>query len=264
MCISRSVGKGVRNNSRTDVKTIQILININIGKIIPYSPLEVDGLIGNATYAAIGEFQSRVVKMTKPDQRVDPNGTTLKKLREGIPNTLTTDVLQGVMPNATTNNLSLYYPHLLTKMKDRKINTPLRQAHFLAQIAHESGSLRYSKEIASGEAYEGRADLGNTESGDGKRFKGRGLIQLTGRANYKKYGDNIGIKLTENNNWETVATSAERAVDVACWFWNIKGLNALADKDDLRKITRRINGRYNGFEDRRKYLIRAKFFLGVD
>lgn len=134
------------------------------------------------------------------------------------------------------------------------ITTPLRISHFLAQVAHESGGFRYREEIASGEAYEGRDDLGNIEVGDGVRFKGRGYIQLTGRANYTSYG--------MSDNPHDVAKDPY-AIDVAGWFWKRRGLNALADTDDLEKITKKINGGLNGIKDRRKYLRLAKSLFVV-
>ena len=97
--------------------------------------------------------------------------------------------LKKIMPFATDANIDKFLPHLNDTMATFEIDTPMRQAHFLAQIAHESGSLRYVREIASGEAYEGRQDLGNVMPGDGPRFKGRGLIQLTGRTNYKLFDE---------------------------------------------------------------------------
>ena len=99
--------------------------------------------------------------------------------------------------------------------------------------------------MASGKAYEGRGDLGNTEPGDGVRFKGRGLIQLTGRANYTSYGQAIGQDLIHGVNMNKVADDPKMAVDVACWFWSSRHLNSHADQDDLNKITRRINGGTN-------------------
>ena len=146
-------------------------------------------------------------------------------------------------------------------MRQRGLTTPLRQAHFLAQVGHESGELRFVEELASGDAYEGRADLGNTQPGDGVRFKGRGLIQLTGRANYQRYGQSIGKDLVTNGNWRLVADDPFLAVDVACWFWNVHGLSGFADHDDILTITKRINGGLNGLEDRRALLTRGKFFL---
>lgn len=146
-------------------------------------------------------------------------------------------------------------------MDEFGIDTPMRQAAFLAQIAHESGSLRYVKELASGAAYEGRADLGNTETGDGVRFKGRGLIQITGRANYRAvskalYGDD-----------ETLQRHPELLEDVvpacrsAAWFWWSHGLNTLADIGAFHAITRAINGGYNGYDERLAYFQRATAVL---
>lgn len=135
------------------------------------------------------------------------------------------------------------------------LDNPLRLIHFLAQLAHESGNFRYMEEIASGAAYEGRKDLGNTQTGDGKRFKGRGPIQLTGRANYRKYGQQLGIDF--ENNPEIVAIPSVGLL-VACKFWADNNLNALADQDDVTTITRRINGGLNGFEDRKNKLSMIK------
>ncbi|ENU83089.1 hypothetical protein F974_01921 [Acinetobacter sp. CIP 102159] len=138
------------------------------------------------------------------------------------------------------------------------LDNSLRLIHFLAQLAHESGNFRYMEEIASGAAYEGRKDLGNTQPGDGKRYKGRGPIQLTGRANYRRYGQQLGIDF--ENNPEIVAIPSVGLL-VACKFWSDNGLNALADQDDLRAITRRINGGYNGFEDRKAHLAKLKSWV---
>jgi N-acetylmuramoyl-L-alanine amidase len=172
---------------------------------------------------------------------------------------ITKQQLQEIMPHATKSNINKYLGPLNETTKKYNINTYIRIAHFLSQLAHESGSFRYSEEIASGAAYEGRTDLGNINPGDGVKFKGRGLIQLTGRANYTNYGDYIKVDLT--NNPTIVATDPNLATDVAGWFWMRKKLNDHADRDDVEKITRRINGGLNGFEDRKKYLETAKQVL---
>ena len=135
--------------------------------------------------------------------------------------------LQKIMPFAGRRAM-LYYRPLTDAMEEFGINTPAREAAFLAQIAHESGSLRYTREIASGAAYEGRGDLGNTEPGDGIRFKGRGLIQITGRSNYKRvskalYGD---LRLLKQPELLEEVIAACRS---AAWFWADKELNTLAD-----------------------------------
>ena len=147
-------------------------------------------------------------------------------------------------------------------MAAREINSPLRMAHFLAQIGHESGSLRFSEELASGEAYEGRADLGNNQPGDGVRFKGRGLIQLTGRANYTQYSEDTGIDYVANP--EQLANDRVAAADVAGWFWQRRHLNDVADRDDITSVTRIVNGGFNGLDDRVAFLGRARALIGAD
>jgi len=133
-----------------------------------------------------------------------------------------------------------------------------RLAHFMAQLCHESGSFRYMEELASGAAYEGRADLGNTEPGDGKRFKGRGPIQLTGRANYRAFGRRIGIDLERHPE---IAAIPSIGLLTALEYWKDRDLNTLADADDIRGITRKINGGLNGFDDRKAHLAKIEGWL---
>ena len=145
------------------------------------------------------------------------------------------------------------------------INTTLRAAHFIAQIAHESGSFVYVKEIASGAAYDtGRlaAKLGNTPAadGDGQKYKGRGYIQLTGRSNYEMFDKFTAGKYDLLNHPERIE-NPELAMLVAGWYWNKKGLNALADNDDIDGITHTINGGANGLNERKAFLLRAKKVL---
>jgi len=150
---------------------------------------------------------------------------------------------------------------LIEAMKNYDIITPLERAHFLSQVAHESGNYFYKEEIASGEAYEGRKDLGNTVAGDGVRFKGRGYIQLTGRSNYQAYQNSLtqrGIKDDIISNPSLVAT--KYAADSAAYWWkNIgRGGNgaitrlALAGSTpkDVENVTRGVNGGTNGIDDR--------------
>ena len=151
-------------------------------------------------------------------------------------------------------------------MKIFEINTPARIAAFLAQIGHESGSLRYVEEIASGAAYEGRKDLGNTQPGDGIRFKGRGLIQITGRANYDAVGKALQYDFISNPEHLELPGAASLS---AAWFWKSRGLNELADKGDFLKISVKINGRNkatglpNGWDDRQARWAKAKVALGA-
>lgn len=172
---------------------------------------------------------------------------------------ITTEQLKKIMPQAG-KRAALFVDHLNKAMEEFEINTPLRQAAFLAQIAHESGQLVYVKELASGEAYEGRQDLGNTSKGDGKRYKGRGLIQLTGKANYISLMLALGIDCL---NKPELLEEPENACRSAAWFWKTHGLNEFADKQEFRKITRIINGGYNGMADRQKFYDKAREVLCV-
>lgn len=133
-------------------------------------------------------------------------------------------------------------------MTEFAITTQPRAAAFLAQVLHESARLRYFEEIADGSAYEGRRDLGNTHPGDGRRFKGRGPIQLTGRANYAWASKQLGIDLIANP-----MRAAEHKIGwrIAGLYWRSRGLNGLADHHQFDAITRRINGGTNGAADRR-------------
>jgi len=174
-------------------------------------------------------------------------------------NEITPEQLSNIFTHAKQSTIDLFCDFINETMKEYDISTPLRQAHFLAQIGHESGELRYREEIASGAAYEGREDLGNTQTGDGRLFKGRGLIQLTGRNNYEAYGDDIGVDLLAYPS--QVATDERLCVDVAGWYWHKRGLNKYADADNIVTITKRINGGLNGLQDRRRLLALAKDVL---
>jgi putative chitinase len=138
------------------------------------------------------------------------------------------------------------------------MDSELRLAHFMAQLVHESGSFRYMEEIASGQAYEGRADLGNTQPGDGKRYKGRGPIQITGRANYRTFGRKIGIDIERHPE---IAAIPSIGLHLALEYWEVNGLNTLADADDVVRITKRINGGTNGLADRKAHLAKIRGWL---
>lgn len=155
-------------------------------------------------------------------------------------------------------------------MKKFDITTPLRKSHFLAQLCHESGSFRYTEELADGSAYEPPSDtaknLGNTEPGDGPRFKGRGLIQITGRSNYTAFGTYISQNLTTDNNWLKLKNDPELACLSAGWFWSVcisQNLNTNADKDEFLHIVFRVNGGFNGVGDRLKRLKRSTETFGL-
>jgi putative chitinase len=139
-----------------------------------------------------------------------------------------------------------------------------RQAAFLAQVGHESGRLRFTSEIwgptPAQARYEGRADLGNNQKGDGFRYRGRGLLQTTGRANYRALSQRLGVDFEANP--ELLAEYKWAALSAAD-FWGMKGLNTLADYGQFEKITRRINGGLNGYADRCKLWEQCKKAVGL-
>src|SRR5580692_4442418 len=135
------------------------------------------------------------------------------------------------------------------------IDTPLRQQHFLAQCAHESDHFQTTREYASGKAYEGRRDLGNTRKGDGERYRGRGLIQLTGRFNYEAASKALGEPYVEEPNLVELFPAA---AIVSGWFWAKNDINKHADRDDVRAATKVVNGGLNGLDSRVAALKSAK------
>ena len=174
--------------------------------------------------------------------------------------------LKQIMPNLATAKVQLYLPHLNRAMQTYGVNTMPRTAAFVAQLAHESAEFRFMEElwgpIPAQVRYEPASDLarrlGNTAPGDGKRFKGRGPIQITGRFNYQKYGDLLGIDLVAHPE---MAAQPDVAFSTAGLFWNSNGLNELADDAQFATITKRINGGTNGLLDRERYYARAKAVL---
>jgi predicted chitinase/LysM repeat protein len=166
--------------------------------------------------------------------------------------------LRAIMPKVREDDLATLLIPLNRAMARFGINTKDRQAAFLGQIAVESGQFRYRYELASGEAYEGRAGLGNTQPGDGPRYKGRGLIQLTGRANYRRVGQALGLAL---ENDPDLAALPENSANIAAYFFSSRGLNELADRGDVKEITRRVNGGDNGLEARTGFYETAKQVL---
>jgi putative chitinase len=181
---------------------------------------------------------------------------------------LTDAQLTAIMPNMPTARRALFLPALNQTMQVYTISNRLRAAAFLGQLAHESGEFRFMEELWGPTAQQMRYEpqsslatrLGNTRPGDGKRYKGRGPIQITGHANYKRYGELLGLDVVSKP--ELVATPGV-GLSAAGLFWRTNGLNALAELQDYREITRRINGGYNGWEERLRYYEVAKKVLGT-
>jgi putative chitinase len=193
-----------------------------------------------------------------------------RRIDEAIVQTFTiTDAeLRQIMPNLPEAKRDVYLPFLVKAMVNCGISTPLSASAFLAQIAHESAELRFMQELWGPTAQQKKYDppsnvaksLGNTQPGDGYRYRGRGPIQITGRANYKKYGDLLGVDLVGNPD---LAAQPEYAFQTAGLFWRMRGLNELADAEDLTTITKRINGGLTGLAERQRYYEVAKKALGL-
>ena len=170
---------------------------------------------------------------------------------------ITAQQLLQILPNAS-RVAGVFVPVLNTAMNRYQIIGTKRLAAFIAQIGHESGQLKYVKEIwgptAAQTKYEGRKDLGNTVAGDGSKYRGRGLIQITGRANYMACGEGLGLDLI---NHPELLEKPQHSCMSAAWFWASRGLNTLADAGQFDKITQRINGGQNGAADRQALYARA-------
>ena len=172
---------------------------------------------------------------------------------------MTQEQLKAISPYITKKNLVIYTPLLDKWLPYYSINTKLRIAAFIAQVMHESGSFGYTTELASGSAYDtGRLarKLGNTpqKDGDGQKYKGRGLIQITGLNNYKEISKWLGVDFVSN---PLLLAEPNYAVQSACWWWNNRKLNLLADNGEFKKITKVINGGTNGYSERLSFYKKA-------
>lgn len=209
----------------------------------------IDGKWGTSSQAAFDELSliySQAIKKS--------NGETMLPLQPAtvVPPHVNEDQLKAMLPQAVWSKIADLIDPLNKCMTLFDITTGLRKSHFMAQILHETAFFKYSEEIASGSAYEGRADLGNTKPGDGKLFKGRGWLQLTGRANYLKCETFLRQHL--NDPSIDITSSATAAAQVANnplysalatgYFWGFikPKLNATADKDDIYWVSVYVNG----------------------
>ena len=180
---------------------------------------------------------------------------------------LDADILM-IACDASRERALRYAEPLWAAMRKHSVDTPLRAAHFLAQISHESGRLRYAEEVWGPTAQQKRYDpasgstlarkLGNERAGDGFRYRGRGLIQLTGLGNYRLYMQESGVLVVR---YPDILREPHWAADVAAWYFKRWGCLEAADADDVRTVTRKINGGYNGLSDRLRLLVRAKTVL---
>lgn len=216
---------------------------------------QIDGIIGPMTIKAYEKFK-KDNWLSHPQYLGETTAQLLLKNQPKI--ILNRFKFDLVFKDAMLDRKNQYFIPINAAMNEFNIVKFNRMAMFLAQVCHESGSLKWVEEIASGADYEGRADLGNTRRGDGRRYKGRGLIQLTGRANYRSVGKMLNLDLENNPTLALVPTNSAR---IAAFYWHSRGLNLLADKSDFYNITRKINGGTNGLSDRIAHLERIKNIL---
>lgn len=180
---------------------------------------------------------------------------------------VTKEQILKIMPNAE-KYVDKYLSYINGYSEVFKIDTPKRMAHFLAQVAHESNELRNTKEIGNKSYFDmydhGKLKqmLGNLKDGDGYKYRGRGLIQITGRANYQAYQNSRYCKGNVMDNPQLLEQPLG-AVKSSMWWWWKHGLNEAADSDSLLSVTKTINGGTNGLESRRKYLAKAKLALNI-
>ncbi len=243
-----------------------------------------DGIAGSGTWTAITtalKARQNIQSQTDDEQNTIEGDVLISK-----------SDLAKALPMASTANIDKYYEALNAGMTKYGINTPLRITHFIAQLAHESANFRLSTENLNYSAkalksvfgkyfptnemaeeyarkpekiankvYGGRMRNGDEESGEGWKFRGRGLIQLTGKENYTNCGRAIGMNLAEKP--ELLSDDPHAAVMAAAWFWDSRKLNNYADRDDVLSITKRINGGTHGLDDRKSHLAKAKEVFNI-
>lgn len=233
-----------------DVRAAQGLVNARRAEL-GLAQVDVDGVYGPGTAAAVRDIQER--RALPATGKVDE--ATWAALRLPF-NVAPAVALQRAMPGLSLERARELAPPARRAMVEGQITTPRRAAYFLAQIGHESVSLRYKREIASGRAYEGRRDLGNVFPGDGPRFKGGGFIQLTGRSNYTAAA--LVLRLPELVTNPAIVARDDVAWRVTVFFWRRGNLNSYSDRGDFTGLTRAINGGFNGLDDRRRRLAFAE------
>ena len=179
---------------------------------------------------------------------------------------ITADQLKRISPGTPLSVCETFVPHINNYCPKYGIDTPVELASFLSQVLHESGGFKWMREIwgptKAQLRYEGRSDLGNTVAGDGKKFMGRGPIQITGRSNYARmskdmFGDERLLDTPE------LLVQPEYGIWSACIYWGWRKLDITDDDNSIDKETKAVNGGYNGLEDRKAYFERAKKELNI-
>jgi putative chitinase len=253
-----------------------------LGAIDPETAKQISSQVKNPRRVA--QAKQRSPKLQRIIEESVPKLTLLGEL--------TVEALAWLAPNLKRNKIPATPQDVVDAinlaMREAEANTPERKAAFLSQVIHESDGLNTTTEYASGDAYENRKDLGNIQAGDGRRFKGRGFIQLTGRTNYTDAWLDLGFSVKKDATTkhlprevdpidpQRAALLRESALTTA-WYWKKKGLNALADalataqneEAQFKAISIRVNGKNkktglpNGWEDRKKYYGKAKKLYSI-
>lgn len=233
----------------TDIKDVELAKDIQ--KALGVTP---DGIIGKNTLAAFVLFKDEK-HLAEPDILGE---TTAKILLEPPSHLVSATQARTIFQRSISPKQLADLNRCLVIFN---IDTPARMCHFLAQVCHESGNLKWLVELASGAAYEGRRDLGNFFAGDGRKFKGGGAIQLTGRSNYTRFAKAVNDpKVLELG---AVYVGANYPFTSAGFWWTDNQMNSLVDAGaDVKQITRRVNGGYNGLADRLHHYHRIVKVLG--
>lgn len=246
-----------RLNLRTSPRTGDVVAVLPRGHIVSGDPVaeDLDWLkVETMVPQGADDVQGFVARMfVEPDGAMPPKPAkgaadppTLAQMKRLAP-TGKADILQGVVDEMPVTGASFG----LLKSK-------LVMCHFLAQACHESANFRTTHEFWGPTKaqlhYEGRKDLGNTQPGDGKRYMGRGIFQLTGRANYRRFGPKLGLDLEGHPE---LAAEPRNSFKIACHYWASRDIGKWAEADDIVKATKLINGGTNGLPDRRALFSRA-------
>lgn len=171
---------------------------------------------------------------------------------------ITQTILRKLCPQSKPSIIKDVADYFVDYAPKYGVISDLRVCHFMAQAGHETDNFQTLEEYASGSGYEGRSDLGNVYQGDGVRYKGRGIFQLTGRSNYITFGNLIGVDLVNNPE---MAEDPKISVQTALEYWKNRDLNKWADRDDIETITKRINGGLNGYPHRKELYARMKVLI---
>ncbi len=283
--ILSAVGHGAKAIDWKDVKIVRILLNFYITDLNKYRVLNNQSILtpmvekGLKSKKDMDELIDRIkcyqllMKKSNPaiiaDGRIDPDSATEKKLIEGLASGFSVKKIELVEPWVKFEDTSRYDNFFQKLLDYYSINTNLRRSNFIGQVLVESDKFRTAQEYADGSEYEGRTNLGNTQAGDGPRFKGRGLIQLTGRKNYEEFEKYMNISFTGLNdgaNRDKISQDPWMAIVVSCWFWSKNSINDWCDADNAKNVSKLVNAgsinkpdsKVNGLKERLDYTKRAK------